>query len=51
LAPAKELGRLPTDAELQLLRRLFVKAMARMRAMRYRKEDCSCTEVKGGVVR
>jgi hypothetical protein len=34
LALAEELGRRPTDAELQLLRRVLVKALARMRSMR-----------------
>jgi hypothetical protein len=34
LALAEELGRQPTDAELQLLRRVLVKAVARMGSMR-----------------
>lgn len=49
LAAAVELGRRPTDAELQLLRRVLVKAVVRLRLMRSSWRERNRTERKGGV--
>jgi hypothetical protein len=49
LALAEVLGRRPTDAELQLLRRVLVKALARMRSMRSSWRERHRAEQTGGV--